>query len=586
MASSTAASLVSAAARADATKALDSAATASPSAKLFAPSGLYDDPFVSGLSAGAQQRLVVSSPGFLPKDLTPAGKTFVSDFNSAYGHQPVPQAIFGYEAMSALLAVLDQAGAQADNRAVGGSRFPRPQEPQLGDRDLLDQWWRSEHRPVHLRPGQGWSAGAVQVCPVARVIARSGARVAIVLAAVIGAATLGGCGSDAAAKNKIRGGRLTIYVSVPLNGASAVSGRSVLDGAELALDSIHARIGGYRITLRPLDDALAKTGTWDPGQTTVDVHAAMLDPTLIGYLGDFNSGASAVSIPLLNRADVPQISPTSTAVGLTSGGPEASPGEPDKYYPTGRRTFARVVPSDAVQAAVQAKLQRSMGCTKTYVLDDDEFDGRDIAQSFEVAAKAAGLDVVGSQEYEPKATSYASLAAGIAQTGADCVLLGAVTQNSAPLVTRQIAAALPHALIFGSAELAESTYVDPVLGGIPLALDPRVLLTSPTLSPASYPPAGRKFYALYARRYGTPQPAAIFGYEAMSLMLDAISRATDGGEGAAVRSKVLTALFSTRDRHSVLGTYSLDPNGDTSLNEYGVYRVVNGRLSFWKAVRG
>jgi branched-chain amino acid transport system substrate-binding protein len=418
------------------------------------------------------------------------------------------------------------------------------------------------------------------------VIVRRFASLAIMLAAAAGAVALGGCGSDARAHDDIDGGRLTIYLSVPLNGASAVSGESVLHGAQLALDAVHGRIGGYRVELRPLDDALAKTGTWDPGQTTADVHAALLDKTMIGYIGDFDSGASAVSIPLLNRLEVPQISPASTAVGLTSDGPGASPGEPDKYYPIGRRTFARVVPSDAVQAAVQAKLQRSLGCRNVYVLDDDEFDGRDFAQSFEIAAKSAGLQIAGSQEYDPQATSYASLAATVAQSGADCVMLGAVTQNNAVLITRQLAAALPKALIFGSDGLAESSYVNPAQGGIPISLDSRVVLTSPALSPASYGPAGRRFFLSYQRRYGDPQPAAIFGYEAMSLMLDAISRATDGGKGEAVRTRVLSSLFATRDRPSVLGTYSIDSNGDTSLDRYGVWRIVDGRMVFWKAVRG
>jgi branched-chain amino acid transport system substrate-binding protein len=409
---------------------------------------------------------------------------------------------------------------------------------------------------------------------------------ALALAALTAVVTLTGCGARSAVSNRIRGRKLTIYASVPLNGASSVSGRAVLDGAELALDSIHARIGRYRIVFRELDDSTVQAGGWDPGQTTANVHLAMLDPTTIGYLGEYNSGASAVSIPLLNRDDIPQISASSTAVGLTDGGPEASPGEPAKYYPTGRRTFARVVPSDAVQATALADLQRSRGCARTDVLDDGEVDGRDIAASFEVAAKAAGLNVVGSQEYERKAASYASLAAGIAQTGADCVLIAAITEAHAVLVTRQIAAALPDARIFGSAGLAESTYVDPALGGIPLSLDPRVLITVATLGPAAYPPAARSFYSLYRHRYGAPQPYAIFGYEAMSLMLDAISRATHAGRSAAVRSRVLDAIFATRNRHSVVGVYSIDDDGDTSLARYGVYRVRDGRLSFWKAISG
>ncbi|MGH2870542.1 MAG: hypothetical protein ACRDNK_23605 [Solirubrobacteraceae bacterium] len=101
-----------------ATRFLDQSASANPNAKLFVPSGLYDSSFVSGLSAGAQSRLVVSSPGFLPKDLTGDGLAFASAFRTAYGHAPAPQAVFGYEAMRAVLAVLEQAGTAANNRAV------------------------------------------------------------------------------------------------------------------------------------------------------------------------------------------------------------------------------------------------------------------------------------------------------------------------------------------------------------------------------------------------------------------------------------------------------------------------------------
>ena len=409
----------------------------------------------------------------------------------------------------------------------------------------------------------------------------------LVLAVALLAVTLTGCGSvRAETQNKIDGERLTIYVSAPRYGASSVSGQAVLQGAELALGHIDGAIGSYRIVLHVLNDANIKTGAWDPGLTSANVHAAMLDRSMIGYIGDFNSGASAISIPLLNRMSIPQISATSTAVGLTSGGPEAAPGEPAKYYPTGRRTFARVVPNDSVQAAVLARLQRESDCQKTFVLDDGEVDGRDIADAFQVAAKSAGLHIVGATEYDPTATTYLSLATAIRQSGADCVLIGALTEDHAVLLTRQIAAAAPEAQIFGTAGLAESTYVDPRLGGIPLGLDSRVLITSPALDPSAYPPAGRRFFALYARRYGNPQPAALFGYEAMSLMLNAISRATEDGTIEAARSSVVKALFSTRDRHSVLGTYSINGHGDTSLNRYGVYQVVGGSLRFLKVMHG
>jgi branched-chain amino acid transport system substrate-binding protein len=150
-----------------------------------------------------------------------------------------------------------------------------------------------------------------------------------------------------------------------------------------------------------------------------------------------------------------------------------------------------------------------------------------------------------------------------------------------------MAAALPTAKIFGPDGVAESTYTDPAKGGIPASLDSRVFVTVATLAPNKYPPAGKAFFALYARTYhpGKPEPYGIYGYEAMSLLLDAVKRATASG-AAADRSKVINAVFGTRDRQSVLGTYSIDANGDTTLTDYGSYRIKAGQLVFFKTIKG
>jgi branched-chain amino acid transport system substrate-binding protein len=409
-----------------------------------------------------------------------------------------------------------------------------------------------------------------------------------VVAGILALATaaLAGCGSKSAATDTVNGTKLTVYVSMPLEGDARDAATAVLNGARMALARSAARIGRYRIVLHALDDATAKLGQWDPGQTENNARLAVADPTTIGYVGEFNSGASAISIPLLNRAEIAQVSPASTAVGLTADVPGVSPGEPQKYYPTGRRTYVRVVPSDAVQAAAQVKLQQQLGCTKTFVADDGEVDGLDTATSFAAAAQHTGLNVVAVQTFEPRATDYSSFAAGAAALGPDCVLISALPESGAALVTKQLAAVLPEAQIFGAADVGDQAFTDPAMGGIPTALDRRVLITLPTFPASAYPPAGRAFFARYAQLYGVQQPYAIYGYEAMSLMLSAIRRATAGGTRAPRRSAVVAALFATRDRSSVLGTYSIDGSGDTTLRRYGVWRVVDGRLEFWRAITG
>jgi branched-chain amino acid transport system substrate-binding protein len=91
--------------------------------KLFAPSALNTDTFVTSLNPTAARNLYISSPGFLSKNLTQAGHKFVSDFTAAYRHTPALEAIFGYEAMASVLSVLRQAGALANSRSAVVSDF-------------------------------------------------------------------------------------------------------------------------------------------------------------------------------------------------------------------------------------------------------------------------------------------------------------------------------------------------------------------------------------------------------------------------------------------------------------------------------
>ena len=227
--------------------------------------------------------------------------------------------------------------------------------------------------------------------PLSRTSARRPLAVAL-LSALLALVALTGCDGTTPASNRIRGSTLSVYVSLPLIGPSRWSGQAVLNGIRMALADAHGAVGHYRIVLHPLDDATVSSRGWNPGQTTVNARAAIKNPSTIGYLGDLNSGATAVAIPLLNRADVPQISPTSTAVGLTEGGLEAAPGEPQKYYPAEKRTFVRVIPSDRIQSAVQVQLQREADCDRIVVLDDGEVDGTDAAVSFDYAAQQAGSE--------------------------------------------------------------------------------------------------------------------------------------------------------------------------------------------------
>ncbi|WP_187368943.1 branched-chain amino acid ABC transporter substrate-binding protein [Baekduia soli] len=371
---------------------------------------------------------------------------------------------------------------------------------------------------------------------------------------------------------------LTIYSSLPLQGDSRAQSLSVVNGEKLALAAKGGKVGNFTIKYVSLDDSTAAAGKWDPGATSADARKAAQDKSTIGYLGEFNSGASAISIPILNEAGVLQVSPSNTATGLTRS-LGADKGEPDKYYPSGKRTYGRVVPADHIQGAAQVSYQKDNGCTKSYLLNDKEVYGAGLAKNVAAAAKVQGLTIVGNTGMDPKAANYRSVAQTIKASGADCVFFGGITDNNAVQLFKDLHAAMPTAKLFGPDGVAETAFFSK-LGA---SLEKVTYITNPTLDPKLYPPAGQEFFKTYKAKFGTePEAYAIYGYEAMGVMLQAIQNAGAKGND---RQAVIDAFFKIKDRDSVLGKYSIDENGDTTLSDYGGDRVQNGKLVFDKVIK-
>jgi branched-chain amino acid transport system substrate-binding protein len=387
----------------------------------------------------------------------------------------------------------------------------------------------------------------------------------------------GGGGGDSAG-----GGELHIYSSLPLEGAQRGQSTALVNGAKLALEQAGGKAGDFTIKYTSLSDASAQAGNWTPELTSANARKAAQDDKTAVYIGEFNSGASAVSIPILNEGGVPQISPSNTAVGLTSDAAGADKGEPDKYYPAGTRTYTRIVPKDTIQGAALATIMKEDGCTNVAIANDKEVYGAGLARNIESSAKGQGLKIDFNEGIDPKAANYRSLASKAKGDGVDCFAFSGTTSNNAAQIFKDFSAAIPDAKLYGPDGVAEAAFTDPKEGGIPTSVGAKTTLTVATLAPDKYPPEGQEFFKQYGEKYGdkTPDPYAIYGYEAMNLALDSIKRAGSGD-----KQKILEALFATKDRKSVLGSYSIDKNGDTSLTDYGVYKIDNGELTFDKTVK-
>ena len=138
----------------------------------------------------------------------------------------------------------------------------------------------------------------------------------------------------------------------------------MIKGINLALAQRDDTANFYGDHLIPLNDSDAD-GKPDPALVASHAMQVADDPHAVLYIGDLASEASEISIPILNQAGIPQISPASTYVGLTS----ALPGnhrtnEPQRYYPSQTRTFLRLVPSGSVEAAADLQAVNKLGCRR------------------------------------------------------------------------------------------------------------------------------------------------------------------------------------------------------------------------------
>ncbi|XAY06331.1 hypothetical protein DSM112329_03200 [Paraconexibacter sp. AEG42_29] len=366
-------------------------------------------------------------------------------------------------------------------------------------------------------------------------------------------------------------GTANVYSSLPLQGASKDQTNAMVDGIKLALKEAGNKAGGVTVKYTSLDDSTAQAGNWDEQQVGANARKVAQDKKSVALIGEFNSGATKVSLPILNEVGIAQISPANTYVGLTTDEPGSEKGEPAIYYPSQKRTYARIVPRDTVQGGALVTQMKNDGCKSVAMANDKDTYGAGLTRVIGIKAKEQGLSILSDTGIQPDAANFRGFASKIKGEGADCFFFGGVTANGAIQLYKDVNSAIPTAKLYGGDGVCESGFTNPSKDGIPAKVGKLFSCTVATLDLPSYP-GGKAFIESFNKEYNNPKPDpyAIYGYEAMKLVLDTIEAA---GEEGTTREGFLKALFETKDRDSVLGKYSIDENGDTTLTDYGLYKV-------------
>ena len=362
-------------------------------------------------------------------------------------------------------------------------------------------------------------------------------------------------------------GKYLIASDLPLQGSGRTQTVQMTKAIAYILKQHGWKAGKYTLAYQSCDDSTAQAGKWDSGKTSANANAYAQNSSLIGVIGTFNSGAAEIVVPILNRAPngpVAMVSPANTYVGLTHGGPGTAAGEPGKYYPTGKRNYARVVAADDFQGAADALLAKSLGVKKVFILNDKEAYGLGVATNFRNAATKLGIKTVGFTAWDGKASSYEALAVKIKASGAQGVFLGGLICENGGKVIKDIRAGVP-----SSVKIMLPDGFTPASATIKQA---GCAAQGATISVAGLPNsslkgAGKAFVTNFTKAVGVPDPYSVYAAQATEVMVQSIAQSNGS------RSDVTKQMFKVLLRNSILGNVSFNSNGDVTSNPVTIYQV-------------
>ncbi|MBI3976673.1 MAG: branched-chain amino acid ABC transporter substrate-binding protein [Chloroflexi bacterium] len=369
-------------------------------------------------------------------------------------------------------------------------------------------------------------------------------------------------------------GTIKVVSSLPRTGTSKAQTDTIVNAYKMALEEANMQVGSFKVTYEDWDDATAAAGKWTADKESENANKAVSDADVMVYHGTYNSGAASVAIPILNRANLVMISPANTWPGLTKPGTWEK-GEPEKYYPSGKRNYCRVCPADDLQGAVAADWAKELGAKKIYILDDTELYGKGIADIFEKQAKAIGVTIAGHESIDTKAADYRTLATKIKGTTPDLVYFGGIEDNNAAKLWTDLRSTLgADVKLMGPDGLATQNFIKTAgQAGV------GSYITFGGLPTDQYKGKAADWLKKYRDKYkGDPDVYAIYGYEAMLASLDAIKRAAKKD-----RDAIRAALMGTKDFEGVLGQkWSFTETGDTTVKTMAGMVIKGDKFEFAK----
>ncbi len=420
------------------------------------------------------------------------------------------------------------------------------------------------------------------------MLARSMTRV--VALGAVAVLSLSACANNAGTPGGEEGGATEVIVSsdLPLQGASASTSQSTNQMIELYLESIGNKVGNKTIKFQKYDDSTAAKGAWDDAACAKNATDHVANTAEVAVMGTFNSGCAQIEIPTLNQdstGPMLMVSHANTYPGLTKAW---ATGDPDKYYPTGTRNYARVVTTDDYQGQGAAQFAfDDLKVKKAFVLNDNQVYGLGVAKAFSDSAKKLGIEIVGEQAWDAKQPNYTALYQAVKSSGADMVYLGGIYDNNGgQLIKDKVAVLGPND---GAVKLMAPDGFTGYPDLLKLSQSAGMHLTFAGLTQDELVKAGGagvKLFEAYKAKYSKDPDGSypLYGVAAMQVILAAIEK-SDGTRKGVTEAVLSGEGITIPADQSVVGKeIKIDPaTGDTTAKDLTIEIVKDGKEAFFKS---
>ncbi len=318
-----------------------------------------------------------------------------------------------------------------------------------------------------------------------------------------------------------------------LTGDNAAYGVSIRKGIELAVAELNAAkfLGSSQIGLVVMDDKADK-------QEGISVFTKLInDEKVAAIIGPTLSSTAFAADPIAQKAGVPVLGTSTTAIGITAMG---------DYIFRDSLPQASVIPGTLAQVAAKYK------ATKAAILFESTNEySKSEADVFKAAVQKLNLQLVASESYSKGDSDFRTQLSKLNARKPDIIIFCSLVGEAIPVLQQAREIGITQPIVGGNGFNSPNILKNAKEASEGLIVGSSWFIDSPVAKSKAFADAFRK-------KYGhDPDQFAAQGYAGVYIVAQAIKNA-----GSADHPAIRDALAKLRNLDTVLGTFSFDENRD------------------------